>query len=184
MDAMSRFHLVRVGCMGAVGRFHTAQALRYPRGARVIVRTERGLEIGEVLSPAEEVPLSQADGAMLRGMTVEDELLQVRLSKNRERAFQACARRIAERGLSAVLVDVEHLFDVRTLVFYFLGEVTSELEKMTSELAELYDAKVKFRQFAETLVNGCGPDCGTHDNGCGGCASGCALTGACGKTRL
>jgi cell fate regulator YaaT (PSP1 superfamily) len=177
---MSRFHLIRVGCLGTIGQFHSPEAVCYPRGARVIVRTRRGLEIGEVLAPGDEVPLNQADGALLRGMTVEDELLRVRLAKNRQRAYEACARQIAERGLSATLVDVEHLFDGRTLVFYFLGEITPELEAMTADLADTYDAQVKFRQFAETLVKGCGPECGTQEAaGCGSCSTGCGLAGAC-----
>ena len=46
---MSRYHLVRVGAMGQVGRFAAVDAVRYPRRSRVIVRTRRGLEIGDVL---------------------------------------------------------------------------------------------------------------------------------------
>ena len=80
-------------------------------------------------------------------------------------------------------MDVEHLFDGQSLYFYFLGEVTPELDAITGELAEIYETKVQFRKFAETLVKGCGPDCGTEDaagNGCGtgGCAT-CAAASAC-----
>ena len=46
---MSRYHLVRVGAMGQVGRFAAVDAVRYPRHSRVIVRTRRGLEMGDVL---------------------------------------------------------------------------------------------------------------------------------------
>ena len=40
--------------MGQVGRFAAVDAVRYPRHSRVIVRTRRGLEIGEVLSPPDD----------------------------------------------------------------------------------------------------------------------------------
>ena len=43
-------HLVRVSQMGEVGRFTAVDGRQYPRGARVIVRTPRGLETGEVLA--------------------------------------------------------------------------------------------------------------------------------------
>jgi len=77
-------------------------------------------------------------------------------------------------------MDVEHLFDGQTLVFYFLGEMTPELESLTSELAELYETHVQFRKFAETVTAGCGPDCGTEEaGGCTTCATGCAVAGAC-----
>lgn len=166
--------------MGHIGRFTSLDASRYQRGARVIVRTERGLEVGDVLSLGEDIPRSRADGVILRGMTVEDELLQARLERHRHRAFQACAERIARLGLGVTLIDVEHLFDGRSLYFYFLGDVPPQLEGVLGELGALYDANVQFRRFSDTLTAGCGPGCGTDSaSGCGTCGS-CAIAGACG----
>jgi cell fate regulator YaaT (PSP1 superfamily) len=185
---MSRFHLVRVGAMGQVGRFAAVDALRYPRHSRVIVRTRRGLEIGDVLSPPDDRDDSRAfaDGDILRRMTVQDELLQARLDKHRQEAYQACTTLLDQSGVSAVLVDVEHLFDGQGLFFYFLGDVTPELEACTGKLAETYEAKVQFRKFTETLIEGCGPGCGTEEvKGRGGCetCTSCAVAGACGTKR-
>lgn len=182
---MSQLHLVRVGALGNIGRFAAIDSVRYPRGARVIARTARGLEIGRVLSPADETAgRAEADGSILRGLTVEDELLQERLTRHRETAYGACADRLEELRLPVTLMDVEHLFDGQTLVFYFLGETTPELESLTAELAELYETKVQFRRFAETVVSGCGPGCGTAEasgQGCGtSCGASCAISGACG----
>lgn len=184
---MSRYHFVRVGCIGHVGRFAAVDAVRYPRGSRVIVRTGRGLETGEVLALC-EVPIGrgESDGAILRGMTVEDQLLEARLEKNRDRAFRACQVRLEQLGLAGTLLDVEHLFDGRSLFFYFLGEVTPRIEAVTQELAEAYDSVAQFRQFADTMTAGCGPGCGTEDaagQGCGGCGTGCSVAGACTTRR-
>ena len=91
---------------------------------------------------------------------------------------------LAERGVSAVLLDVEDLLDGQGLYFYFLGEVTPEIDACTAELADAYDAAVKFRQFTDTLLEGCGPGCGTDEaKGQGGCATctGCAVASACRK---
>ena len=59
---------------------------------------------------------------------------------------------------------------------------TSELEAITQELADLYETKVEFRKFAESLESGCGPGCGTAEaeNGCGqgGCQT-CVIAAAC-----
>jgi cell fate regulator YaaT (PSP1 superfamily) len=173
--------------MGHVGRFTAVDAVRYPRGARVIVRTSRGLEIGEVLSPTDEAPArGESDGSILRGMTVEDQLLEARLEKNRHEAFAACEARIRELRLGAALVDVEHLFDGRSLFFYFLGDVPAELEAATAELAEVYDAAVQFRKFSDTVTEGCGPGCGTAEatgGGCTSCATGCPIGSACGSGK-
>ena len=177
--------LVRVGALGHVGRFTSANGVRHPRFSRVICRTRRGLEIGEVLSQVDPSPGPEADGAVLRGMTLEDDLLLARLEKKKDDAYAACTSLLEERGISAVLMDVEHLFDGRSLYFYFLGEVTPEIEAITCELANTYDTAVQFHKFAETLTHGCGPACGTEEAAGSGCGSGgcstCAVASACKK---
>ena len=108
-----------------------------------------------------------------------------RLERHRDKAFDACQRLIQERQLPGVLVDVEHLFDGESVFFYFLGEVNAELKALTDELGATYERKVRFKKFAETLANGCGPDCGTGESQCssGACGS-CSVAGSCGsKTR-
>jgi cell fate regulator YaaT (PSP1 superfamily) len=175
--------LVRVGVLGQVGRFSAVDGVPYERGARVVCRTRRGLEVGEVLSHVEAPRSFDADGALLRRITVEDDLLLTRLERNKDDAYAACTTLLAERGIPAVLMDVEHLFDGRSLYFYFMGEVTPEVEALTAELATVYDTAVQFRKFADTLTEGCGPGCGTAEavNGCGspgGCST-CAVVAAC-----
>ncbi|MEM8865442.1 MAG: PSP1 C-terminal domain-containing protein [Planctomycetota bacterium] len=174
-------HLIRVGILGHVGRFRSADATRYPRGARVIVRTARGTEIGEVLADATP---GDTDGMVLRGMTTQDELLATRLARRSDEAYEACVQLLAERGVAAVLTDTELLFDGRGLYFHFLGEPPAEAEALTAELAEAYEAKAQIGRFAETLAEGCGPGCGTEEaqgqGGCDSCVS-CAVASACKK---
>jgi len=184
--ALSRHHLVRIGVLGRVGRFTAVDAVSFPRHARVICRTGRGLEVGEVLAPIEYDPDRwQGDGSILRRVTVEDDLLLSRQQRNRVEAMEACQRILQEHASSAVLMDAEQLFDGGSLYFYFLGEISGAVEALTQQLAEAYDSQVAFRQFAETVAAGCGPGCGTEDapGFCGasegGCAT-CSISGACG----
>lgn len=182
---MPRFHLVRVGALSHIGRFTSIDATRFPRGSRVVVRSGRGLEVGHVLSPPAFESDAPADGSILRGMTVEDELLEARLGRKRQAAYDACRRRLSELLVETVLLDVEHLFDGQTLVFYFLGPQPPELQAITSELAAAYDAVAQLGTFADVLIHGCGPDCGTDAAaGCGSCASGCAVAGLCGTKKI
>ena len=48
--SLDQNHLVRVGRLGEIGLFAAVDRTCYPRRARVIVRSERGLELGEVLA--------------------------------------------------------------------------------------------------------------------------------------
>ncbi len=180
-------HLVRYSLLGEIGRFVAADASLYPRKSRVIVRSTRGLEVGEVLAePAPSATLAHPDGQILRKMTVEDDLLVARLEKHRHSAFEACSTLLAEHNIPATLMDVEHLFDGAGLFFYFLGEVPPKAERFTQQLAEKYEKTVEFRKFAETLAEGCGPGCGTEaamgQGGCDNCTS-CAVAAACGTKK-
>ena len=199
--AMTGYHLVRVGAMGQIGRFAAVDAIGYQRHHRVIVRTRRGLETGEVLAAPETVPTGvlatgvlapgsfnlgidpeRVDGQILRRMTPQDDLMEARLETRRQAAYTACVELLEQRKLADLLIDVEHLFDGQGLYFYFLGEVTPELDKITSQLAETYEAKVQLRKFTETLLAGCGPNCGTEEAaGQGGCesCSHCEVAQAC-----
>src|SRR5687768_2070176 len=181
------FHLVRYGLLGHVGKFAAVDALRYPRRSRVVVRSPRGLEVGEVLAePGEHGSLDAADGQILRRMSVQDDLLEARLERRRHEAFTACQQLLAEGSVPAALVDVEHLFDGEGLFFYFLGDPPEQAHDITRRLAETYEAAVEFRKFADTLTEGCGPGCGTEEaKGQGGCASctSCAVASACGSRK-
>jgi cell fate regulator YaaT (PSP1 superfamily) len=173
-------HLVRWSALGHVAAFSAVDAVRYPRGTRVVLRTGRGLELGEILAPLTDDSAAPREGSILRAMTEQDQLLETRLTKNRREAYDACNKKLADRGLDAALVDVEHLFDGRSLIFYFLGEQPPELTSITDELADVYDAQVQFRAFTDAVVAGCGPDCGTENAaGCGSCGTGCAIAAAC-----
>ena len=184
---MGRHHLVRVGALGHVGRFTAVDSVHYPRHSRVILRTGRGLEVGEILAtPDEALDPAPGEGSILRGMTIEDQLLEARLERNKQAAFEACSARLSLLEAPTTLMDVEHLFDGRTLLFYFLGEITPEVESLTSELAEVYEAQAQFRKFAEAVTEGCGPGCGTEaatGGGCKTCATGCAVASACSTHR-
>lgn len=180
-------HLVRYSLLGNVGHFTAAEAVRYPRRSRVIVRSDRGLEVGTVLAEPEEASrLVEITGQILRRMTVEDELLEARLEKHRHKAFTACADLLAEHNVPASLVDVEHLFDGEGLYFYFVGEVPPAAERLAQELANTYETTVEFRKFVDTLTEGCGPGCGTEEamgqGGCSTCTT-CAVATACGSKK-
>ena len=178
---MSHCYLVRVGLLGAVGRFRTPGVSEFSRDDQVVCRTDRGLETGVVLCCLRDQTDAEAvDGELLRVMGREDHLIAERLERFRDRAFLACQSKLRERNIVASLLDVEQTFDGGSIWFYFLGDVGSEVEQLTDELAEAYEAKVKFRKFAETLANGCGPDCGTGAS-CGDCSS-CALKGCGAKS--
>lgn len=179
---MYRHYFVQVGCFGQVGRFEPADAAAYQRGNKVVVRTSRGLEVGNVMTSTNEPCEGQPDGRVLRPVTPEDELLIKRLEQRRNEAVKSCAQLLLDHGCTDVLMDAELLLDGNSLFFYFLGEVSSQAESLTGQLAEAYEQKAQVRRFTETLIEGCGPNCGTEDGtGCGTSCVSCAVAGACSR---
>lgn len=180
------YYFVQLGIFGQVGRLVGADP-NCRRGDWVVCQTLRGLELGKVLSSDESLqPAEATDGHVLRRMTDTDRLLQTRIETRRDQAWRACDQLLQESRLPVRLIDVEHLFDGSGLFFYFLGEADERLDAITDQLANTYEAKVRFREFTEKVATGCGPGCGTESKtqGCGtsGCST-CALTGACGTAK-
>lgn len=172
-------YFVRIGALAEVHAASSEGPLA--RGRRVITRTPRGIELGEVLQPRRNgSPRVSPSVQILRPTSPEDELLIRRLDRNKHRAIEQCRVRLAEAGSTATLLDVDQLFDGGTLVMHFLGPVDEVAESVTKEIADQYESVVQTRHFSKLLRDGCGPDCGTDQGGgCGTGCAGCASAAAC-----
>ena len=126
---------------------------------------------------AEPMPSELADmPTILRATTAEDELLIARLERYRRDAMEDCRRCLAAAGSSAVLLEVDQVFDAGTLIFYFLTDPDPSDQQIVQQLAERYESKVRSGHFAKLLAKGCGPSCGTKDCGDEGGNAGCSGT--------
>lgn len=176
-------YLLRVGPFGQVGRFGATNPFDAVHGEKIICRTARGLEIAEFLNCYDEDGEAgdvSLDGEVLRTLSEQDQLLAERLDRNRLEAIDECQKLIDDQGLSVAILDAELTFDGRNLYFYFSGDGHSVSDETTAMLAKTFDAQVRFSEFAENLVNGCGPECGTAAaQGCGSGCSSCGLKSTC-----
>lgn len=168
-------YFVRVGAQQQILPMRTSLS-QLARGDAVICRTDRGLEMGEVLALVEHAAqLDPQAGVILRRSSPEDHLLWNQLQKLGTVANNACQEYLRSTGANDVLVEVEPLLDGRTLYFHFLGDPTPETESQVQTLAEVYRESVANSPFAQTLEKGCGPDCGTKSKGGCGTDQGCAV---------
>src|SRR5690606_4891203 len=107
-------YVVRTGVMRALGVYSTGRDATYLRNAQVVVRSDRGLEIGEVLCEATEAALAQLSdpgtGQILRLMSADDARQRSRLLDQARQEFQTCQRLIGQLQLEMRLIDVEHIF--------------------------------------------------------------------------
>ncbi|MBL9125334.1 MAG: signal peptidase, partial [Planctomycetaceae bacterium] len=143
-------YVVRCGSTRSLGVFGTAQGAIYRRGARVIARTDRGLEAGEVLCEATDAAVGFLDeptrGQVLRAMTGDDENELSRMHAQERAEFESCRRHIAALELPMELVDVEHLFGGERIVFYYLAENRVDFRELVKLLAGEFQTRIEMRQ--------------------------------------
>ncbi|HSG72652.1 MAG TPA: PSP1 C-terminal domain-containing protein, partial [Planctomycetaceae bacterium] len=112
---MSDAYIVRYGTMRVVGEFSGRSDQEYRRHQDVLVRTDRGIEWGEILSPADEktrtyLGSEKSAGRILRTARDEDYKSREELESKERREFDDCKKMIAEHKLQMQLVDIEHIF--------------------------------------------------------------------------
>src|SRR5262245_45803196 len=121
---MGQRYIVRHGTMRLLGDFDAGESGAYVARAQVVVRTERGHELGQILcetTPSTLGMLTEAThGDILRALGPEDESALLKTRELSQKAFEACERFVRTRELSMALVDVEPLLGGERIIFYFL----------------------------------------------------------------
>jgi len=137
-DSQDQTALVRYGRMNMLGEFRRPEKTIFAAGTKVIVRTERGIELGRiVLAYCEgsgdrgvsrqrwqdylnecglEESISQ-QGQILRAAAVQDLIDQRHLDQAAEQKLQFCRELIDQMGLDMKPVAVEHLFGGDRILF-------------------------------------------------------------------
>ncbi len=118
-------------------------------GDGVIVETTRGVEFGNVVIEARDVPDSdivQPLKMILRKATDED-LKKVRENKDKEQeAFKICEEKITEHELPMKLIGVEYTFDVNKIIFYFTADGRVDFRELVKDLAAVFHTRIELRQ--------------------------------------
>ncbi len=160
--------LVKYGKMGQIGLFYN-NIKEFPSDtSHVIVSTERGLELGEILMPQsvhkegqcrikiEKVdqfcaasdnnyPLHR-DGKVVRIATDLDKNEQRHLDMNIRHIIDQCRSFIDQDNLEMKLVDAEHLFGGDRIIFYFMAEGRVDFRQLVKQLAQHFQTRIEMRQ--------------------------------------
>jgi cell fate regulator YaaT (PSP1 superfamily) len=122
----------------------------YARGTRVIARTGRGMEVGEVLCPATDKALAQMDsppsGTIIRVLNSTDEHELTHIASKAKDDCDSCLRAIREFDLPMDLVEVERLFGGERIVVYYLSEDRIDFRELVKRLAAEFQTRIEMRQ--------------------------------------
>jgi len=142
------YYIVRYGAMSHIGLFSSSGA-RYRPAADVVVRSDRGREVGTVVSevPSEELSKANAVGRVLRELTERDrERVQNVEAEEVPRELAFCLERIKAHELPMDLVYAEHLFGGEKVIFYFVADGRVDFRQLVKDLAKEYRTRIELRQ--------------------------------------
>lgn len=179
-------YLIGHGRASEFGRFRSPGPRAYRRGDRVVVQTQRGLEVGRVLCPATprhaQMLADAWHGQLVRPVNPEDERRLNEFQERSQTLFEECQRWTAELGLPLTILDVELLFDGKQAILEYVSRSECDLGPLLDAITARYCLRLEPRNLTaapEANGHGCGrPDCGGGAGGCdtcttGGCGSGC-----------
>ena len=138
---------VRYGLMMSMENFQ-ADVDGLGPGDAVIIRTNRGIDWGEVCNPVQRIDREiKGLGTIMRGASETDLgiIHHIREVKEPEE-IRYCRDRIGERRLPMKLVGVEHLFGGDKIVFYFLADGRVDFRELVKDLARKYRTRIEMRQ--------------------------------------
>jgi len=183
-----KYMLVRYGRMDTLGWFEHNEAHITKEPARVVIKTDRGLELGQLVGQLcpykgghfrwnqEQVKKyfkdSEVDytwgpvGKFVRYATVEDLSEERHLDKIAREEMDYCIKSAKELGLAMKIVDSEHVFGGERIIFYFMSDGRVDFRQLVKKLAREYQTRIEMRQIgsrdeAKLLadVESCGQEC-------------------------
>ena len=162
-----RTALVSYGRMNLIGEFSRPSEGEFPIATKVVVRTERGLEIGKIVlgycegcgdrgvsrqkwkhyvgQEGTDYDISH-QGRILRRVSEQDLIDQEHLDRNASKKIELCQKIIDEMQLEMKIVDAEHLFGGDRILFYFKSEKRVDFRKLVRRLAKEYQTRIEMRQ--------------------------------------
>jgi cell fate regulator YaaT (PSP1 superfamily) len=143
-------YVVRYGRVRLLAECREPEGQVLARGDRVVIRSDRGMELAEVLCPASERTArfleSPFPGEILRRASQEDLELEGTQKRSQEDAFATCRQFIEARRLQMTLVDVEIILGRERVIFYYLAEKRVDFRELVKDLARALRTRIEMRQ--------------------------------------
>lgn len=161
--------VVRFGAMGLIGEFPYKGDAKPGCGSKMVVRTQRGVEIGEMLTSTcpnagcgKSVTRAQmleyiensggrdypffTGGRVLRVATIEDLNKQAQLDASKQQMVKSARAHVERLGLPMKVIDAELILGGERLTFYFLAEQRVDFRDLVRDLSQEFSARIELRQ--------------------------------------
>ncbi len=143
---MSNVIGIRFKSCGKIYDFEV-NGLEVAKGDRVIVESEFGLSIGQVITGPSSLENPQKDLKKVLRVATEEDLIQKQDNENFQREAKSfCLERIMARGLPMKLVCSEVTLDRKRIVFYFTADGRIDFRELVKDLAAKFKTRIEMRQ--------------------------------------
>lgn len=146
--------------------FFSPNNLILKKGNSVIVKTEKGTQLGTV-----EIPNTKVDCKKIK--TTLSDVIRIANDKDIEineknksdalKALKKCKELVKKYNLNMMILDANYTFNRSQLLFMFLSDNRVDFRKLAKELATIYKTRIELRQVGvrdkAKEIGGCGP-CG------------------------
>lgn len=128
--------------------FATFNSLK--KGDQVVIRSNRGIEFGEVVMKVKEIDDDSSVenlGEILRKATPDDKKNLGKIDNEMvPLEFKFCQKKIKEHKLLMKLASVEHLYGTKKIIFYYLANGRIDFRELVKDLAKEYQARIEMKQ--------------------------------------
>lgn len=136
--------------MRSIGVMTSRNDDQYRRSNEVIVRSDRGVEVGQVLCEATDDALSHLDqpptGSIVRLVSSDDAESINAIDSDRFNKIETCKKQIAALNLDMKLVDVETLLGGERIVVFYLADERVDFRQLVKTLASDFKTRIEMRQ--------------------------------------
>jgi cell fate regulator YaaT (PSP1 superfamily) len=183
-----KYMLVRYSRMRLLGLFEHNESHIPTVPTKVVVKTEKGLELGSVVGQLcsyragqlkladdqikkyyddSEIPFSaEPAGRFVRYATPEDINEDKHFQKIAKEEIEFCKKLVKEMKLPMKIVDAEHILGGERIIFYFMSDGRVDFRELVKNLAQEYQTRIEMRQIgsrdeAKLLgdIESCGQQC-------------------------
>ena len=150
------------------GRVYNFDAIDFDLniGDKVIVETEKGLQLGTIVTSCKEVDEKEFNiplKSVLRYATKKDEQEHFKNIQDASKALIRSKEIVEELGLDMHMLDASYTFDRKQLLFNFVADDRVDFRELARRLAGIYKTRIELRQIGirdkAKEIGGLGP-CG------------------------
>lgn len=143
-------YILRYGSLRILGTFSPPRGATFARGQKVLTKTSRGVELGEVLCEANEKSVQEIDGEnggrIVRKFEDSDREQLNKLHQTEREAWDFCHKQIEKMQLEMQLIDVEQVFGGERTLVYYLAENRVDFRELVKILAAEFGTRIEMRQ--------------------------------------